>query len=129
MTAPTTYTTKQVATLVGMSVSQIQYYDHLGLIPALHRAPNGYRQFTPENVAWLQQVKIFAASGMSLKDLRRITNLVLIGKPATIEQRRTILSDHLTTLKHKQAEIRDQIDFIQQFLDDYDTIEKGAHKN
>lgn len=109
---PPPYTTKQVAAKVGMSVSQIQYYDHLGLIPALRRSANGYRQFSEENVVWLQQVKIFAASGMTLKDLRRITDLVLIGKPETIDQRRTILSDHLVTLKRRQAEIHDQIDFI-----------------
>ncbi|GEO68139.1 MerR family transcriptional regulator [Levilactobacillus acidifarinae] len=117
----TTYTTKQVADRLNMSVSQLQYYDQLGIIPDLQRTANGYRQFTAANVTWLTQVKVFIDSGMPLKDIQRLTTLVLAGKRQTAAQQNAIIADHLAHLKHRQAETAAQITFIENFLAEHPT--------
>lgn len=111
-----TYTTKQVADQLGVSVSKLHYYDQLGIIPHLERTANGYRQFTDANVFWLTQVKVFIDSGMSLKDIQKLTRLVLTGKQETMAQQRAIINQHLAFLRKRQAETTAQIAFIQDFL-------------
>lgn len=110
------YSTKQVADAVGMRVSQIQYYDSLGLIPNLHRNKNGYREFSDENVTWLKDLKVFVSSGMPLKEVQQLTLLVKQGKTATIEERRKIIADQIHGLETKRADIDQQINFLTNFL-------------
>ncbi|MDT6980758.1 MerR family transcriptional regulator [Levilactobacillus zymae] len=117
----TTYTTKQVADRLNLSVSQLQYYDQLGIIPDLKRTANGYRQFTDANVTWLTQVMVFIDSGMPLKDIQRLTTLVLAGKQQTAPQQNAIIAHHLAHLKQRQVETAAQITFIENFLAEHPT--------
>ncbi len=80
------YTTQEISVLVGMSVSQVHYYDRLGLIPNLRRSENGYRVFTEKNLIWMKNLKIFIDSEMPLKDIRQLTDLVVQGK----QQRKSV---------------------------------------
>ncbi|MHA3065934.1 MerR family transcriptional regulator [Lacticaseibacillus saniviri] len=112
------FSTKEVAQQVGMSVSQIHYYDHLGLIPALSRTDTGYRQFTEQNVTRLKDLKQFIASGMPLKQIRQLTDLVEQGKKQTLVQQRTIIAEQIRILERKQTAIDDQIEFLTQFIND-----------
>ncbi|KRM11426.1 MerR family transcriptional regulator [Paucilactobacillus suebicus] len=116
------YTTKQVATIVNMTVSQIHYYDELGLIPDLHRTANRYREFSENNIIWLKNLKVFVDSGMPLKDIRKLTDLVSTSKTGTVKERKVIVSQHLQTLKQKEKLIHNQIDFMENFLDEYDHL-------
>lgn len=120
-----TYSTKRTAEMVGMSVSQLHYYDHLGIIPFLTRSDNGYRQFNDQNIIWLKEMKVFVDSGMSLKDIKRLTDLILIGKQETHEQQMQIVDAHIETLIKKRNEINEQIDSIHHFFDIQDQFERG----
>lgn len=123
-----TYSTKKTAEMVGMSISQIHYYDHLGIIPFLKRSDNGYRCFTAENIVWLKEMKVFVDSGMTLKDIKRLTDLILIGKKATHEQQMKIVDTHIETLIQKRNEIDEQIESIHHFFDVRDQFEKEQKK-
>lgn len=120
------YSTKQTSDQVEMSISQLHYYDHLGIIPFLKRSENGYRRFSEANIVWLKELKVFVDSGMSLKDIKRLTDLVLIGKQATYDQQMKIIDAHIETLKQKRIEIDEQIDSIHHFFDVRDQIEKES---
>lgn len=115
-----TYSTKQTSELVGMSISQLHYYDHLGIIPFLNRTDNGYRRFSEKNITWLKELKIFVDSGMSLKDVKKLTDLVLIGKRETYEQQMKIVDAHIESLIEKRNEIDTQIESIHHFFDGFD---------
>lgn len=119
-----TYSTKQTADLVGMSVSQLHYYDHLGIIPFLRRSDNGYRQFSSQNILWLKELKVFVDSGMSLKDIKRLTDLILIGKQTTKPEQMKIVDAHLDMLNKKRHEIDEQIESIHHFFEYQDAFEK-----
>lgn len=114
-----TYSTKQTSELVRMSISQLHYYDHLGIIPFLKRTDNGYRRFSEQNITWLKELKIFVDSGMSLRDVKRLTDLVLIGKRTTYDQQMEIIDAHIESLIKKRNEIDAQIDSIHHFFDDF----------
>lgn len=116
------YSTKKTAELVGMSISQLHYYDHLGIIPFLKRSTNGYRQFSSNNILWLKELKVFVDSGMSLKDIKHLTDLVLIGKQETKVEQMKIVDDHLNTLEQKRNEIDAQIESIHHFFEHEDSF-------
>lgn len=118
-----TYSTNEVAKKVGMTVSQIHYYDRLGLIPNLNRSTNGYRDFSETNLVWLTKLKLFTDSGMSLKDIQQLTQLVGEGKLETVKKRREIVEGHIFRLVQQESEIHDQITYLHQFLDEYDHLE------
>jgi DNA-binding transcriptional MerR regulator len=68
------------------------------IIVQLERMSNGYRQFTDANVLWLTQIKVFIGSGISLKDIQKLTRLVLTGKQETLAQQRVIINQYLVPL-------------------------------
>ena len=48
------YTIGQVATMTGLSVSTLRYYDKEGLLPFVDRSPGGMRMFQEKDYEWLQ---------------------------------------------------------------------------
>lgn len=120
MTISTTYTTKQVSEIVGINISTIHYYDNLGIIPDIKRSKNGYRLFTIQNINWLKDLQVFADSGMTLKDIKKLTDLIFIDKQDTSNQQLKIIDEHIATLVHKRENIDQQIRFMYDFIAEHD---------
>jgi DNA-binding transcriptional MerR regulator len=68
MSTSTTYTTKQLADLAGVSVRTLHHYDKIGLLSP-RRRENGYRAYGPDEVDRLQLILVYRASGMQLTDI------------------------------------------------------------
>ncbi|NQE00536.1 MerR family transcriptional regulator, partial [Staphylococcus xylosus] len=48
---------KQVADNLGISEHTIRYYDKAGLFPFVTRNKNGYRDFSVEDLYWIEFIK------------------------------------------------------------------------
>lgn len=66
------YTVGQLAALSGVSVRTLHHYDQIGLLSPNQRSQSGYRLYTREDVARLQQILFYRELGMALEDLRAI---------------------------------------------------------
>lgn len=110
-----TYTTKEAAELVAMTVSQIHYYDQIGIVPDVQRNRNGYRQFSEANIVWLKCLKAFLDSGMPLKKIQALTDLALKGKSATVAERHMIIDEPIRHLKKQRAQLDQQIYFMEHY--------------
>jgi DNA-binding transcriptional MerR regulator len=66
------YTVKQLATLAGVSVRTLHYYDEIGLLKPSTVATNGYRQYDREALLRLQQILYFRELDLGLKDIQAI---------------------------------------------------------
>ena len=65
------YSTKQLATLSGVSARTLRYYDQIGLLtPPL--AANGYRQYGLAEVDRLQLILTYRALGFALADIQTL---------------------------------------------------------
>ncbi len=65
------YQIKQVAELAGVSVRTLHHYDEIGLLkPQI--AANGYRQYSDEDFAKLQQILFFKELGFPLEEIKQI---------------------------------------------------------
>ena len=71
----TVYTVKQLASLAGVSVRTLHYYDKLGLLKPRYRQANGYRYYDDDSIIRLQQIMFFRELGFSLDKIGKIISL------------------------------------------------------
>ena len=59
----------ELARLAGVSVRTLQHYDRIGLLKADKDPANGYRRYTAEHIDRLQEILLFRAMGMELREI------------------------------------------------------------
>ena len=64
-------TVKEASRLTGISIRTLQYYDKLGLLPAM-RTESGYRLYDDAALERLQQILLFRELEFPLRDIRTI---------------------------------------------------------
>ncbi|MEU6595298.1 MerR family transcriptional regulator [Streptomyces sp. NPDC046881] len=60
----------ELAARTGVSRDTLRFYEKIGLIEG-DRLPNGYRDFPPETVVWLQYVRTAQTLGFTLAEIAR----------------------------------------------------------
>ena len=70
MTQPMYFSVKELATLSGVSIRTLHYYDKIGLLPA-ERRPSGYRIYSQDHVLLLQQILLQKSMGLSLEAIKQ----------------------------------------------------------
>ena len=65
-------TVKQVATLTGVSVRTLHYYDELGLLTPSEVTAAGYRLYGDDKLERLQQILFFRELDFPLREIARI---------------------------------------------------------
>jgi DNA-binding transcriptional MerR regulator len=66
------YTVKQLATLAGVTVRTLHYYDEIGLLKPSSVGENGYRYYEEADLFRLQQVLFFRELDLGLEQIRQI---------------------------------------------------------
>ncbi|MGI6153952.1 MAG: MerR family transcriptional regulator [Christensenellaceae bacterium] len=64
--------TSDVAKLAGVSVRTLHHYDQIGLLCPRRNAQNGYREYTQEDIAALQQILFFRECGIPLERIAEL---------------------------------------------------------
>jgi MerR family copper efflux transcriptional regulator len=59
----------QVATLGGVGIDTVRYYERLGLLPPAPRRASGYRMFDESTVARIRLIKQLQDLGLSLQEI------------------------------------------------------------
>lgn len=95
----------EAASLSGLKIDTIRYYEAEGLVPNVVRGSDGQRSFSPENVDWLTLLFWLRETGMPMKVMQRFAALYARGDE-TIPDRKEILLDHSRLL----AKRRDDLD-------------------
>lgn len=66
------YTVQQLASIAGVSVRTLHYYDEIGLLKPTHVKSNGYRQYEEAELLQLQQIMFFRELELPLEDIKKI---------------------------------------------------------
>jgi DNA-binding transcriptional MerR regulator len=66
------YTIKKLASLAGVSIRTLHYYDQIGLLCPSRNPENGYREYDGQGLLKLQQILFFRELDISLDDIRSI---------------------------------------------------------
>ena len=75
MERSTRYRIGEVAAHVGVSVDTLRYYEKLGLLPRLARAPSGAREFDDEDITRLRFIRRAQAMNFTLAEIAALLEL------------------------------------------------------
>jgi DNA-binding transcriptional MerR regulator len=95
-----------------VSTHTLRFYEQEGLfVGPVRRNAAGRREFTDQEVGWLQVCTRLRSSGMSLPDIRRYAELVREG-PGNEAERFEILRRHESKVTRQMADLQEALDII-----------------
>jgi DNA-binding transcriptional MerR regulator len=116
----------QAAEQSGFSLDTLRYYERIGLLDDIGRAPSGHRRFREEDLEWLGVLRCLRDTGMPIARMRRYAELARGGEP-TMTERLALLIEHdaqvarrIAALQAEQAHLREKIDWYRGELADGD---------
>jgi DNA-binding transcriptional MerR regulator len=107
----------QAAEQSGFSLDTLRYYERIGLLDAIDRAPSGHRRFRDDDLEWLEVLRCLRDTGMPIARMRRYAELSRGGQ-ATLTERLNLLIEHdthvqerITLLQAQHKHLREKIDW------------------
>lgn len=85
-------TIKEVCSKFGISPDTLRYYERVGVIPEVHRTPGGIRDYTEEDIGWVETAACFRSAGMPIDLLAAYVRLYKEGD-STIPARCELLRE------------------------------------
>lgn len=107
----------QVSERVGLPISTLRYYERRGIIRP-GRSPEGYRDYTEQDLAWIAFVQRLLATGMPLAQIQEYARLRHEGD-STVPQRLEMLYQHRGALEARMKELQEQMGFLDRKIQVY----------
>lgn len=85
------YTVKQVASMSGVSVRTLHYYDEMGLLKPAYTKANRYRIYEEPQLLQLQQILFYRELGFELKRIKEVLSRRRFQKIAALKSHREVL--------------------------------------
>lgn len=86
-----TYTVSQMSKLTGVSVRALHHYDDIGLLKPKRRSDNGYREYSTQHLAQLQQILIYRELDFRLEDIIQILESSKENQLHALQQQKEVL--------------------------------------
>ncbi len=90
------YTVKQVATMSGVSVRTLRFYDKTALLKPAYIKANGYRIYEEPQLLMLQQILFYRELGFELKRIKEILSQRKFEKVAALKSHRQVLEKNVS---------------------------------
>ncbi|MEK3947598.1 MerR family transcriptional regulator [Paenibacillus sp. FSL H7-0703] len=117
-------TIRQVATVTGLSVHTLRYYENIGLLCYIDRNENGYRCYSSADVTWIKFLTRLKATGMSITKMLVIAELRRQGD-STLTARRILLEEHYKEVQKKIMELQNNLDLLADKIVTYKEMENN----
>ncbi len=104
-------TIQQVVEKTGVSHHTLRYYERIGLILDVNRAPNGHRRYSDDDLEWIAFLKQLKATGMPLTEMQTFAQLRRQGR-GTARQRREMLETHRKTIVREMQMLQDCLTMV-----------------
>lgn len=125
--------TKEVSKQLGLSIDTLRYYERIGLIPPVNRDKNGYRNYTEQDLIWLDFIKVMRESGISVEALieyvklfQQGDNTAKVRKHILVEQRE-ILAEKVNKLQKVLQRLDNKIEVYEEIILKYEEKLKGEY--
>lgn len=115
------FTIKQISEKTKLTEHTIRYYDREGLIPLITRTKSGIRQFSEDDLEWINLICCLRNSGMPLQEIKEFMQLCLKGKDS-LEERRELLIRHRTRIQEKMANLDNSLNIVNYKIEHYKEI-------
>ena len=114
-------TIAEVSKKVNLTADTLRYYERIGLIPEVNRTESGIRNYTEEDLGWIEFSKCMRNAGMSIEALIEYIKLYKKGD-ATLEARKQLLISQKDVIKERLEEIQNTFDRINYKIKNYEKI-------
>jgi DNA-binding transcriptional MerR regulator len=111
------FSPSQAAEQSGFSLDTLRYYERIGLLDGIDRAPSGHRRFH-DDLEWLGVLRCLRDTGMPIADMRRYAELTRGGQ-ATFAERLNLLTEHDARVQERIALLRAQHEHLLAKIDWY----------
>jgi len=112
-------TIQEVADRTGLSTHTLRYYERSGLMIApVTRAANGHRQYSEDDIGWIEFLKKLRTTGMPIREMRRFAELQCQGD-ITMDQRLAILKAHRRRVVADLEELTEYLRVIEWKIEHY----------
>jgi DNA-binding transcriptional MerR regulator len=102
------YTVNELATISGVSVRTLHYYDEIGLLQPMRVAKNGYRLYGQKEVDLLQQILFYRELGVPLKKINEILSTTNYDREEELEKQLAALLQRKSQLEDLIANVKKQ---------------------
>lgn len=97
-------TIKEVGEKYGISGDTLRYYERIGMIPPVGRTSGGIRDYTEEDLNWIELVLCMRGAGLPIEAIIEYVKLYEMGD-ATFEARLKLLEEQRETLTEQKKKI------------------------
>ena len=112
------FSPSQAAEQSGFSLDTLRYYERIGLLDGIDRAPSGHRRFRDDDLEWLGVLRCLRDTGMPIAQMRRYAELARGGQ-ATLAERMNLLTDQDARVEQQIALLQAQRKHLQEKIDWY----------
>jgi DNA-binding transcriptional MerR regulator len=110
---------REVAQRTGITTHTLRYYERIGLVHHVPRAPSGHRRYREADLQWLELLKRLHATGMPIRRMLEYARLARNGD-STIPARRALLDAHRLDVEAKLTHLQSTLGLIRKKLKLYD---------
>ncbi len=114
-------TIQQVADATGLSEHTLRYYERIGLIHPINRAPNKHRRYSNDDIGWIDFLNKLRATGMSIQEMQQYASLQREGD-CTLPERVQMLKTLRDKVLAHMAELQENLELIHYKIDVYSEI-------
>lgn len=118
-------TIKEVSEKFGISADALRYYERVGMIPEVNRTSGGKRDYTEQDVRWVQLALCMRRAGLPVDVMVEYLKLYMAGD-GTIPERLELLKKQKEILVEQRMNIEMTIDRLNYKIAKYETaVETG----
>lgn len=112
-------TISEVSKQYDISTDTLRYYERIGLLPKVQRNKSGIRDYSKEDIGWIEFIKCMRDAGVSIEALIEYVALFQQGDD-TILARKNILIDQRTKMEQKLKELNKCLDKLNYKINYYE---------
>lgn len=122
------YTIREAAQMMNLSIPTLRYYDKMGLLPGLKRKESGYRVFSDGDIEMLKIIDSFKKAGLQIKDMQHYLSLAFQGE-STLTERYQLFLKQEKVLEGKIEELQCALEVTRQKIAYYEAAIQAGTEN
>ncbi|SDK32125.1 MerR family transcriptional regulator [Nonomuraea jiangxiensis] len=111
-------TIQEAAQRSGLTAYTLRYYERIGLIRPVGRDGNGHRDYSEQDLVWLEFLTKLRTTGMPIADMCRYAELMR-GGSGTAGERLEMLEEHRERVRSRIAELAQDLKALDHKIDSF----------
>ncbi|WP_374336971.1 MerR family transcriptional regulator [Leeia sp.] len=116
------YSIQDISAQTGLSAHTLRYYERIGLLGPVPRAPGGQRRYREDDLHWLAFLQRLRVIGMPIREMQTYARLRQSGD-STLAQRRTMLEQYQTALLERIGQLQQSAHRLDEKIAHYRRLE------